>query len=152
MPVITTGTMVFAGIGLAIVGVLGLVTRDTHTAWLETVVGDVEAKINNVRVQQLTRIEAHELTYRARGDVYDSASVLMEISKVANKPSDIVRFTIENDSLRSVVWYQHVDRNEFLLNYFEIGGVRERAVALRYKDRLKAIGNEAYVMWKMSQP
>jgi hypothetical protein len=152
MPVITTGAMVFAGIGAIIVGGLGLATRNTRIAWLESIVGDVEAKINSVHVYQLTRSQAHELTYRRRGDTMDAESVFMELAKTGDKLSDIVRFRIQDEDTRSVVWYQRLDTNEFLLNYFEIGGVRERAVALRYKDRLKAIGNESYVMWKMTQP
>jgi hypothetical protein len=152
MPVITTGTMVFAGIGAAIIATLGLVTRNTRIAWLETVVGDVEAKINNVHVYQLTKLQAHELTYLRRGDTMDAEAVFMELANTSSSPSDIVRFRIQDEDTRSVVWYQRVDTNEFLIKYFEIGGVHERAVALRYKDRLKAIGNESYVMWKMTQP
>lgn len=146
------GTMVFAGIGALIVGALGFYTRGVRLQWLETMLVDMDERINEVSVYVLTKEEKHELLHTRRGDTLDAEGVLMAITETAKQPSTLVRFTMYSDDGRVVQWYQGTTTGEFIMNHFRIGGSYERAIALKYKDRLKAVGNEAYVMWKMSQP
>lgn len=149
---IDPGTAVFAGIGALIVGALGFYTRDVRLQWLETMLGDIDERINDVSVYILTKEEEHELLHAKRGDTLDAEGVFMAISKTNKQPSTLARFSMYSEDGRVVQWYQRTTTGEFIMNHFRIGGSNERAIALKYKDRLKAVGNEAYVMWKMSQP
>ena len=152
MPVITTGTIVFAAIGATILGTVGWATHDVRVKWLETLLGNVEDRINEVAVQQLSKELEHELLYESRGNMIDSSGIMMQITGYGREPSDLFRFSMYSEDGRVVSWYQRMPSNEFLIAQFRIAGGRERAVALKYKDRLKKVANEAYVMWKMSQP
>jgi hypothetical protein len=152
MPVITTGTVVFGLIGAAILGVLGRATLDARLTWLETMLGDAEDRINEVSVYQLTKEQEHDLMNTARGDVLDSAAVLMALRRTGDDPSGMFKFTMHGEDGRLVIWHQRMPDGEFFPTLFQVGTSRDRTAALKYKRRFKAIGAEAYTMWKMSQP
>jgi len=151
---ITTGAVLVAVIGGGILVALGLETGRTKRQWVETVLSDVENKINLIEVQPLTRAEANEALKIHLADSISTSEIWERLAYVGKKPpmSDVVKFTIPGDrSTRTITWYMNIKTNEFYIKMFKIGDAHDRQVAFKYRLQLKDLGNEAYVMWKMTE-
>lgn len=149
---ITTGAIVIALMGGGILVALGLETRKTRSTWLEGVLKNVEDRMNEVVVEPLTQAQAVSFLNQHHGGGFsDWREVAERITYGNDSPlSNIVMFKIHSDrNARDVTWYMNVDTNEFYVKYFRIGDSHEKQLAFDYRLRLKEVGNQAYVMWKM---
>ena len=148
---ITAGAVAIALIGGGILVALGLDTRKAKRNWLGGVLKNVEDRMNEVTVRPLSKAEAETFLKPYGGDVVDFRALHEQIVYGKDKPmSDIVMFTIpSNHDSRDVIWYMNIKTNEFYVSQFRIGDSRERKLAFDYRLRLKEIGNQAFVMWKM---
>lgn len=65
---------------------------------------------------------------------------------------EAVTFTVERGRNRTVSWSMRPKNNEYIPGSLRFGNEQVAAgLELKYKDRLKKIGNEAYTMWKIGQ-
>lgn len=148
--------LIFATVCGLIAIVLGVVTRQAHNQWMQTVVRLVEENSGIVEVRQLKQSEVYEESGRRRSaEFLDSQALYTRILQAQNpyyKPppipmSDIFEFTVDTGS-SSLVFRMRPERNEFLTKSIRWGGAK---VKLDWDDikKLKEIGHNAYVMWKM---
>ena len=152
MLVITTGMVVFAGVGAGIAGTVGWTIRHLRKRWVYTLMDNIEYHINEIGVYQLTKEQEHCLFYTGPVDTVDLQGVALTVTGEGSNPSPVFKFAMHSDDGRVVIWHQHMPSNELLIQHFYMGNRRERSVAVKYKDILKKVSSEAYTMWKMSQP
>jgi hypothetical protein len=151
---ISAGAVILAAVGGGILVALGLETNRAKKQWIDNVLKDIEHKINEIEIGQLTRAEEAELLKSQMGDIISTSAIWEKlVYQGKNVPmSDLVKFKIKgNDTTRDITWYMNIKTNEFLVDQFRIGNAKDKQVAFKYRLQLKDLGNEAYVMWKMGQ-
>lgn len=150
---IPLGAYIIALVGGTGVAALALSAKRTHDNWIESAFDSIRDHLDDVEISRLSELELHELTYKPRGDVFDSRGLHIELAERISGHtnfSDFYRFRLVRKGFRPIQWVMNPKTNEFVMQGFNVADEKSRLQALKHKDQLKEIGKEVYVYWKMS--
>lgn len=147
--IVEPGVIAIAGVGLLFMLVLGHATRSTRLLWLDTVITGATEDLRTVETRRLTAVEYKHMTGRGHPAELDGGEIFASLRGIEPEMSDVWEFQLQSKGGSIVTWYMRPETKEFLMPYTKINSGRER-IDFKYKDKLKDIGSQAYIMHKMT--
>jgi len=147
--IVEPGVIVFAGVCLVILVTVGYAARSSRLLWLETVIEGATENLRLVDTRQISEAEYNHLRGKGHPAELDGGMIFASVMNTEPPMSDVWEFRLQSPGGSTVTWYMRPETKEFLIPYTKINTGRQR-IDFKYKNKLKDIGRQAYIMYKMT--
>lgn len=138
----------------AVVAIVFLIfaNRSSRMRWIDTAITNAMENLTRVDTEQLTRLEYSKLrgVYTKQTEKLEEAlSRHYRARNIEVPKSDVWAFEITSPGGSTITWFMRPEKNQFLSTYTMINNSRQ-SITPQHKRQLKELGNQAYIMHKMT--